>query len=135
LRVIPAEFEVFCRRHVMDITRFVTRRVSDPRLAADLTAEVFLAVIDSARTYQPGRGTQRAWLYGIVRNVIAAERRCAAHELRTVSQIAGRRLLDDDDIARMEERIDAECAARQVFHALVLLPADCPAAGRRKSSA
>lgn len=53
-----------------------------------------------------------AWLYGIARNVIAGERRRAAHELRTATWIAGRRLLEDDDIVRLEERIDAESAGR-----------------------
>jgi RNA polymerase sigma-70 factor (ECF subfamily) len=91
---------------------------------ADLTAEVFLAVIDSAHTYRPGRGTQLAWLYGIARNVIAGERRRAAHELRAASRVAGRRLLDDDDIARLEERIDTEGAGRAACLALAGLPPD-----------
>jgi len=120
----PAAFEVFYRRHVATVTRFVARRVADPHAVADLTAEVFLAAIGSAHTYRPGRGTQPAWLYGIARNVIAGERRRAAHELRTAGRIAGRRLLDEDDIARLEDRIDAESAARNVYLALARLPED-----------
>ena len=41
----PAAFTEFYRAHVDQVTRFVTRRVADPHLAADLTAEVFLAAI------------------------------------------------------------------------------------------
>jgi RNA polymerase sigma factor (sigma-70 family) len=119
----PAAFEVFYRLHVVTVTRFVARRVADPHTVADLTAEVFLAVIDSAHTYRPGRGTQRAWLYGVARNVIAGERRRAATELGKASRIAGRRLLADDDIARLEDRIDAESAARELYLALSRLPA------------
>jgi len=104
----PDAFAAFYREHVTAVTRFVARRVADPHTVADLTAEVFLAVIGSAHTYRPGRGTRVAWLYGITRNVIAGERRRAAHESRKASRIAGRRLLDDDDITRLEERIDAE---------------------------
>lgn len=48
----PAAFEVFYRLHVATVTRFVARRVADPHTVADLTAEVFLAVIGSAHTYQ-----------------------------------------------------------------------------------
>jgi RNA polymerase sigma factor (sigma-70 family) len=119
----PAAFEVFYRLHVVTVTRFVARAgVSDPRTVADLTAEVFLAVIDSAHTYRPSRGSQRAWLYGIARNVIAGERRRAAAERGKASQIAGRRLLADDDIARLEDRIDAESAARDLYLALSRLP-------------
>ena len=114
----PAAFEVFYRRHVVSVTRFVARRVADPHTVADLTAEVFLAVIGSAHSYRANRGTQLGWLYGIARNVIAGERRRAAHERRTAGRIAGHRLLDADDIARLEERIDAESSARRLYAAL-----------------
>lgn len=118
----PDAFASFYREHVTTVTRFVARRVADPHTVADLTAEVFLAVIGSAHTYRPGRGTQVAWLYGIARNVIAGERRRAVHELRVASRIAGRRLLDDDDIARLEERI--ESPGRAACQALAGLPPD-----------
>ena len=120
----PDAFASFYREHVTAVTRFVARRVADPHTVADLTAEVFLAVIGSAHTYRPGRGTQVSWLYGIARNVMAGERRRAAHELRVASRIAGRRLLDDDDIARLEERIDAESPGRAACQALAGLPPD-----------
>jgi len=120
----PDAFASFYREHVTSVTRFVARRVTDPHTVADLTAEVFLAVIGSAHSYRPGRGTQVAWLYGIARNVVAGEHRRAAHELRTASRIAGRRLLDDDDIARLEERIDAESPGRAACQALAGLPPD-----------
>lgn len=60
----PGALEAFYRQHVALVTRFVARRVADPHVVADLTAEVFVAVIDSAHTYRPGRGPQTAWLYG-----------------------------------------------------------------------
>jgi len=120
----PDALEAFYTEHVTAVTRFVARRVADPHTVADLTAEVFLAVIDSAHSYRPSRGTQLAWLYGIARNVIAGERRRAATELRAASRVAGRRLLDDDDIARLEERIDAESAGRAACRALAGLPPD-----------
>lgn len=120
----PDAFASFYREHVTGVTRFVARRVSDPHTVADLTAEVFLAVIGSAHSYRPGRGTPVAWLYGIARNVVAGERRRVAYELRTAGRIAGRRLLDDDDIARLEERIDAESAGRAACLALTGLPPD-----------
>jgi RNA polymerase sigma factor (sigma-70 family) len=119
----PAAFEVFYREHVALVTRFVARRVADPHAVADLTAEVFLAVIASAHAYRPSKGTPVAWLYGIARNVIAGERR-RAHERRAAGTMAGRRLLDEDDISRLEERIDAESPARAACLALARLPED-----------
>jgi RNA polymerase sigma factor (sigma-70 family) len=120
----PAAFEAFYRRHVTAITRFLARRVADPELVADLVADVFYAVIESAHSYQPDRGTELGWLYGIARNVLAGDRRRAALRLRAEGLAAGRRLLDDDDIARLEERIDAESAARHLWQVLAVLPAD-----------
>jgi RNA polymerase sigma factor (sigma-70 family) len=118
----PAAFEAFYRGHVTAVTRFIARRVADPHAVADLTAEVFLAVIASAHSYRASRGSQLAWLFGIARNVVAADRRRVARELRMVARISGRRLLDSDDIARLEERIDAETQARRVVQAIAGLP-------------
>ncbi len=117
-------FEAFYREHVTLVMRFVARRVADPHTVADLTAEVFLAVIASAHTYRPSKGSLAAWLYGIARNVIAADRHRTDHELRVATRIAGRRLLEDDDIARLEERIDAERPGRAAWQVLVGLPED-----------
>lgn len=118
----PEAFEAFYRRHVGAVTRFFARRVADPHLVADLTADAFVAVIGSAARYQPELGSELAWLYGIARNVLASQRRRTARELRATRQIAGRRLLDDDDITRLEARIDAESAARSLHQAISRLP-------------
>ena len=56
----PVAFTEFYRAHVDEVTRFVARRVADPQLVADLTAEVSLAVIEAAARYRgipmAGRG-------------------------------------------------------------------------------
>ncbi|RJL35377.1 RNA polymerase sigma factor [Bailinhaonella thermotolerans] len=117
-----AAFEAFYRRNFEAVLRFVTRRVDDPHLAGDLTADVFLAALDSAHTYRPGRGSEIAWLYGVARNVVSARRRRDAREARASGRIAGRRLMDDDDVGRMEERIDAERGMREALAAMQALP-------------
>ncbi|WP_052847983.1 RNA polymerase sigma factor [Streptomyces avicenniae] len=118
----PALFEEFYRRHVEAVTRFLARRVDDPHTVADLTAEVFLAVIDSAQTYDAARGSETAWLYGIARNTVSAEHRRAAREKSLGTRIAGRRLLEPDDIARLEERLVAENEGRRALLAMAELP-------------
>lgn len=118
----PAIFEVFYREHVEAVQRFVARRVADPHLAADLTAEVFVAAIDGASSYRGNRGAPVAWLFGIARNVVSAEYRRASRERHAHGQIEGRRLLDTDDIARMQDRIDAAAGARELYAALAGLP-------------
>ncbi|MFG2043431.1 RNA polymerase sigma factor [Dactylosporangium sp. NPDC048998] len=118
----PEAFEAFYRQYVGDVSRFVARRVDDPYTAADLTADVFVAVIGSAHTYRPERGSLLGWVYGVAHNVVAAERRRAWRESAAGRRIAGRRLLEPADIARLEERIDAESAARRVYRALEGVP-------------
>jgi RNA polymerase sigma-70 factor (ECF subfamily) len=118
----PAAFTEFYRAHVDEVTRFVTRRVADPQLVADLTAEVFLAVIEAAARYRGSHGGPRTWLFGIARNVIAAEFRRTAREQRAESLVAGRRLLGADDVERLMERIDALRQVRELHEALRALP-------------
>jgi RNA polymerase sigma-70 factor (ECF subfamily) len=118
----PEAFEAFYRRHIEMVTRFLARRVDDPQLVADLVADVFVAVLDSAHTYRADRGTETEWLYGVARNTLSAHRRRAARQKNLEHRIAGRRLLDADDVSRLEDRIDAEKPARRVLAAMADLP-------------
>ena len=117
----PRAFEVFYREHVEAVQRFVARRVGDPYLAADLTAEVFLAAIDAAGGYRRERGTPVAWLFGVARIVVAAEHRRGARERRAHARLEGRRLLGEDDLERMRERVDAAAQSRALFAAVAQL--------------
>ena len=116
--------ESFYRDHVEAVQRFVARRVSDPHLAADLTADVFLAAVDSASSYDSSRGPVVAWLYGVGRNAIAAEARRRSRELHAVRRIEGRRLVDGSALARIEERLDAERESRRLYRAIEELSPD-----------
>ncbi|WP_377270158.1 RNA polymerase sigma factor [Peterkaempfera sp. SMS 1(5)a] len=119
----PEAFEAFYREHVQAVLRYATRRSRDPHAAADLVAEVFLAAISAAVGYREELGSPIAWLHGIARNVAAAEDRRAARSWAAEGRIAGRRLLDGDDIARLEERIDAERDCRALLARMAALPA------------
>jgi RNA polymerase sigma-70 factor (ECF subfamily) len=114
----PDWFEAFYREHAEPVQRFVARRVTDPHLVADLTAEVFIAVIKSAHTFRVDRGTVVGWLYGVAHNVVSAERRRQAREHRAHERAAGRRELTGEDVARIEDRIYAEAHARKLGAAM-----------------
>ncbi len=120
----PDALEAFYREHVEAVQRFVARRVSDPHLVADLVSEIFIAVVESAESYRNDKGKPIAWLYGVARNVMATEIRRRSRELRAVSRIAGRRILDPDSLARIEERIDAERELRGMYEGLESLAED-----------
>lgn len=118
----PHAFEVFYRATVDDVIGFFTRRVPDPHQVADLTAEVYLAVLTSVHTYRPDRGSPRAWLFGLARHVLAGYLRASAAERDKQHRFQGRRLLDSDDIDRLVERIDAERTSQRLYAALAALP-------------
>jgi RNA polymerase sigma-70 factor (ECF subfamily) len=87
-----------------------------------LTADVFLAGIDAAGTHRSSRRSPSAWLHGTACHVVSAEHRHAGRTRRAEGRVQGRRLLDPDDVARMEERIDADAQARAMHTALEALP-------------
>jgi RNA polymerase sigma factor (sigma-70 family) len=118
----PELFEMFYREHVEDLQRFVARRIGDRERAADLTAEIFLAAIDSAHRYRPRRGTPKAWLYGIARVLVADDCRRRGRERAREERFRGSALLDADDAARIDARIDAAAQARRLYSAMDRLP-------------
>jgi RNA polymerase sigma factor (sigma-70 family) len=96
-------FSVFYRRHLPLIVGYLLRETRDREVAADLAAEVFAAVLLSARRYRAERQTAVPWVFAIARNVLGASRR-----RRRVDERARRRLglepleLNDDDLERTE---------------------------------
>ncbi|MEO6858521.1 MAG: sigma-70 family RNA polymerase sigma factor [Solirubrobacteraceae bacterium] len=118
----PDAFEAFYREHVDAVERFVARRVGDRDLAADLTADVFVAAIESAGTYRAARGAPVAWLFGIARLVVASRLRREGRERRATARVRGRELLDVDDASRMNDRLAAEEQTRRLYAAMDQLP-------------
>lgn len=49
-----------------------------------------MAVLDSAHTYRADLGTEIAWLYGVARRTISAERRRAYKQYRLTDRVSGR---------------------------------------------
>lgn len=114
----PEIFEAFYREHVEAIQGFVARRVGDRERAADLTAEIFLAAIGAARRYRPGRAAPKAWLHGIARTVVAADRRRLGRERARDERLRAATLLDEDDAAQIDARIEAASKLRRLYGAM-----------------
>lgn len=111
----PGALEEFYRRHIQKVLSFVVRRVGDPEEAADLAADVFVAVMESSDSFDPRRGRAVPWLLGVAANVSSARQRQAGRQAQVETRVRGRCLLDADDYGRLEERIDAERPARRLF--------------------
>lgn len=97
-------FALFYRRHVDAVLAFFRRRLGDPELAFDLTAETFAAVVVGADGWQ-NDAPPAAWLYGIARNKLRESLRAGRVERNARRRLGMERIaLDYNDIERVEER-------------------------------
>lgn len=62
----PPEFAHLYERHLNPVYRYLVSRTGSRADAEDLTAQVFLAALESLGSYRPGTSF-RAWLFGIAR--------------------------------------------------------------------
>jgi DNA-directed RNA polymerase specialized sigma24 family protein len=67
----PDAFGAFYDRFEADMLAFFYRATRRAEIAADLTAEVFAAALESAGRFDAQLGTARAWLFGIARHELA----------------------------------------------------------------
>lgn len=111
----PKVFEDLYRRHVGKVVAFAARRCTTADEVHDLVAAVWLEVIGAAARFDPSRGRALPWILGVAANLVADGRRRRAREADALRRLAGRRVLDDDDHARLEAMIDAERAARALI--------------------
>ena len=117
-----AEFERLYRANVEAVTAYFARRSAEPQVVADLTADTFVAVITSFETFDPRKGTARAWVFGIARRVYASYCEAYSRQEHKLLRLAGRRDLDPDQVEELLDRIDAQRAGRDLVTGLSTLP-------------
>jgi RNA polymerase sigma factor (sigma-70 family) len=117
-----AEFERLYRANVDAVTAYFARHTADPQVVADLTADTFVAVITGFESFDPRKGTARAWLFGIAAHVYASYCHAYSRQQHQLRRLAGRRELDQDEVEELLERIDAERAGRGLLAELARLP-------------
>lgn len=118
-----AEFEELYRAHIGLVLSYFARRTTDPQTAADLTADTFVEAITSFVSFDPHRGTARAWLLTIARRVYARHCESATRSRNTLARLRGHREIDTDEAAELLVRIDAESSGRELMAVLAGLPA------------
>ena len=92
-------FGAFYRRHFAMVVGWCVRRTGDPELAADLTAEVFAAVLVSAARYEPTHDSAAGWLLGIARNVLGHSVRRGQVDARARERLGASSLtVEDEDL-------------------------------------
>jgi len=117
-----AAFEEFYRRTVARVVAFAARRCSRPEEVPDLVAAIWLEVIASAHRFDPRPGRAVPWVLGVAAHVTASDARRRAREREAAERLAGRRVLDEDDVARLERAIDAAAIAPEARAAIEGLP-------------
>ncbi len=117
-----AEFEQLYRDNADVVMAYYARRCAEPQVVADLTSETFVRAAGTFASFDPGKGSPRAWLFGIAAHVYA--RHCAqtANGRAAVARLAGHRALERDEIDELTGRIDAEQTGRELIERCSRLP-------------
>jgi RNA polymerase sigma factor (sigma-70 family) len=116
------EFERIYRENVGTVTAYFARRLTEPQLVADLTSETIVRAAGSFGSFDPRRGTARAWLFGIAAHVYAHHCAQLASDRDVAARLAGRRTLSVNEIDELEAKIDAQHAGRELLERCKRLP-------------
>jgi RNA polymerase sigma factor (sigma-70 family) len=117
------EFEQVYLRNVDVVMGYFARRCREPQTVADLTSETFVRAVDGFARFDPRRGSDRAWVFGIAARVFAHHCEQSAGGRDAVERLGGHRLLDEDEIEELTERIDAEREGAALLRRWAQLPA------------
>ena len=117
------EFEQVYLRNVDVLMGYFARRCGDPQTVADLTSETFVRAMDGFAGFDPRRGSDRAWLFGIAAHVFARHCEQSAGGRDAVARLGGHRALDADEIEELAGRIDSEREGAALMRRCAQLPA------------
>jgi RNA polymerase sigma factor (sigma-70 family) len=109
-RTDPGAFAEFYDRYEDAVIGYFARRVRDPEVAADLTAEVFAAMLGAAPRYSPVEPTAAGWVFTIAHHTLAKSVRRGRVEARARARIGIRDAVsfDNDELERVEMLASAE---------------------------
>jgi RNA polymerase sigma factor (sigma-70 family) len=112
------DFGQFYDDYVKGLLAFFQRRVHDPEIAADLTAETFAAALVARRRFRGENAA--AWLFSIAHHKLADFRRTGSAETRMRRRLGMERVPVGEEDAEMIRWLGDEAAAQ----ILEELPAD-----------
>jgi RNA polymerase sigma factor (sigma-70 family) len=117
-----AEFKQIYRGNFDVVMAYFARRCAEPQIMADLTSETFVRAAGAFGTFDPRKGSARAWLFGIAAHVFAAHCAQTANGRDAVARLAQRQPLDVDETEELAARIDAERDGRDLVERCARLP-------------
>lgn len=68
---MTVEIGALYREHAARVWRYARARLPTDADAEDVTSDVFTRAMGSLHRFDPGRGTEAAWITGIARNAVA----------------------------------------------------------------
>lgn len=100
----PTAFAEFYDRYESAVVSYFARRVGDAEVAADLTAEVFAAMLRAAPRYRPKTPTAAGWVFTIAHNTLSKSVRRGRVEARARARLNIREAVsfDADELERVE---------------------------------
>jgi RNA polymerase sigma factor (sigma-70 family) len=101
----PARFGVIFDRYFAEIHGYAAKRAGR-EAADDIASETFLTAFWTRHRFDPGRGTVKAWLYGIVTNHLRAYRRRELRAYRAMAR-SGPSAPDGGHADRVVDRVAA----------------------------
>ena len=111
------------RRHVVNLERWLRSQTPDPATAADLTAETFAqALVSLKRFHGDSDEAVKGWLFGIARNLLRRYRRRGRAELTACRKLGIEPDHGLEEMARVEQRLDAVSDAERFAGAIEHLP-------------
>ncbi len=126
-------FEELVQRHQASLIGFFFRQLRDWQLAEDLSQETLLRVHNTAWDYLP-RGTYKAWMYRIARNLLIDTTRKRSHDCLVRAGRCRARANDDDreelivrlsgEVLMPDEEVDQREFAKVVDDLLPQIPED-----------
>ena len=98
--------ETLFERYRDIVWRFYARRLPATGRAEELVQDVFVAVLENARRYEP-RSAFRSYLFGIAFNLLKAERRRAGHHPGPIAGDVAAASADPDSTMWVQRALDA----------------------------
>lgn len=106
--------------HGADVFAYFARRVGHDQ-AEDLLADAFRLAIESFARYDPAKGSERLWLYGIASNVLRHHWRSERRHLAALQRAGGQAISMIDPLLTVPDRVDAESQSVRLMLAVAEL--------------
>jgi RNA polymerase sigma factor (sigma-70 family) len=109
--------------HADALFRYIARRVG-PSVAEDVVSDAFAIALDRYDLFQPERGTDRGWLFGIANNLLRHHWRSEERRLRAAARHEHHGNVSADPLVAVDGQIDAEAEVSRLIERVEELDPD-----------